>query len=359
MNEHGYAVILAGGKGERFWPLSTSRRPKQVLSLFGGRTLLSLAIDRMRELVPAQRIVVITSKDLVRITQQAAPELPPENVIGEPVGRDTAAACALGMALVRQRDPDGVFCVVTADHIIPETKLFVEAIRAGMEKAITEDVLITIGIEPRFASTGYGYVETGDPVASIRQTEFLAAVRFVEKPDQGTAEEYLKTGRFFWNAGMFIWSVRSLQAALQEHCPELAALADVMGTTDEATFDQTLADEYSKLKRISVDYALMEKADNILMIRGTFKWDDVGAWSSLAAHFPQDAAGNVAIGESVPLESSGNIVVSEGRLTALVGVEDLVVVQAEDATLICHKDHAQDVKQLVRYLAETGRKEYL
>lgn len=359
MLEHAYAVILAGGKGERFWPLSRARRPKQVLSLFGGKPLLGMAVDRMKELVPPDRVLVITSRDLVDVTREAAPDLPPGNVIGEPVGRDTAAACALGMALVRQRDPQGVFCVVTADHIIPDVTPFVATIEAGIEMAAAEDVLVTIGIEPRFPSTGYGYIESGSTVDHIGQTEFLKAERFVEKPDRPTAEDYVATGRYFWNSGMFVWSVEALQRALARHCPPVADMADVMSGVAPAAFDGTLAEEYAKLERISVDYALMEKADNILVIRGAFKWDDVGAWSSLADHFPRDAAGNVAIGECVPLESGGNIVVSEGRLTALIGVEDLVVVQAEDATLICHKDRAQDVKQLVRCLAESGRAEYL
>ena len=359
MNEHAYAVILAGGKGERFWPLSRTGRPKQVLRLFGGRPLLAMAVDRVRELVPPARVFVITSRDLAEVTREAAPELPPGNVIGEPFGRDTAAACALGMALVRERDPAGVFCVVTADHLIPETAIFVETMRDGLSKAAAEDVLITIGIPPRFASTGYGYIETGSPVGRIGNTEFFEALRFVEKPDRATAEEYLQSGRFFWNSGMFVWSVKSLRDALAKHCPPVAAMADAVSQAGAVAREETIAREYEKLDRVSIDYALMEKAGNLVTIRGVFQWGDVGAWSSLAEHFPADEAGNVTLGECSALDAGGNIVVSEGRLTALLGVEDLVVVQSENATLVCHKDRAQDVKQLVRMLSECGRNEYL
>ncbi len=351
---HAYAVILAGGRGERFWPLSTVRRPKQTLALFGGRTLLAMAVDRLNGLLDPARVLVITNQDLVAVSREAAPMLPPENVIGEPVGRDTAAACALALAVVKARDPQGVFCILTADHIIGDEDVFRRTLADGLELAAREAVLITMGITPDHPSTGYGYIEAGDAVVHTGPapgpTTFQQARRFVEKPDAETAAGYLASGRFFWNSGMFIWSVATFEAALDRHQPDLAewarALVPAVGTPG---FADALAKAYAPLKRISVDYAIMEHADNILMARGAFAWDDVGTWPALARHFPTDEADNVCIGQTELLESSGNVVVSrDDRLTALLGVNDLVVVQAEGATLICPKSRAQDVKALVK-----------
>ena len=351
-----YAVIMAGGRGERFWPLSTSAHPKQVLSLVGDRSLLAMAVDRLEGLVPPERVFIITSSDLVDVTVDAAPRLPPENVIGEPVGRDTAAACALGQALVSARDPDAVFCVLTADHIMGDLDVFRRTLRDSAELAAAEPVLVTIGLEPAFPSTGFGYIEAGEAAPSRGETEFLKATRFVEKPDQSTAEAYLKAGNYYWNSGMFIWSAATFHAALAEHRPQLADMADAMRTAaGKKSFDRKLAEEYDKLERISVDYAIMEKADNILMARGTFQWDDVGTWPALANHVEADENGNVFIGSCESIDCAGNVVVSKTRLTALIGVQDLVVVHAQNATLICPRDRAQDVKRMVTLLGETQR----
>lgn len=351
-----YAVILAGGKGERFWPLSTARRPKQLLSLVGGKPLIVRAVDRLEGVIPPERVYVITNADTVAATREVAPELPPENIIGEPIGRDTAAAIALGAALVKARDPGGAFCVLTADHIMGDLDVFRSTIREGLSLASREDLLITIGIRPAFASTGYGYIESGESLAENEGVVFLRARRFVEKPDRKTAEEYISSGRFFWNSGMFIWSVRAFASALRKHRPVLAdlieRLAPVAGTPG---FEQAMGEAYERLEKISIDYALMEKADNIAMARGEFAWDDVGSWTALENHLPRDAAGNVAVGSVEELDASGNIVVSDGRLTALVGVKDMIVVHAAGATLVCRKDKAQSVKKIVEKLRASGR----
>lgn len=350
--EHAYAVILAGGRGERFWPLSTARRPKQVLALFGGRTLLAMAVDRLQGLLDPSHVFVITSQDLVEVSREAAPMLPPANVIGEPMGRDTAAACALAMAVVKARDPDGAFCVLTADHIVGNLDVFQNTLRQSIGLALQEDVLVTMGITPAFPSTGYGYIESGEALASRDRIAFCRAKRFVEKPDLATAERYLAEGRYFWNSGMFIWSVAAFERALASFRPALHAmclrLAPSIGGPD---FGAALAREYAGIERISVDYAIMEHATNIVMARGTFAWDDVGTWPALGAHFDRDAGGNVCVGQCEVLDGKDNVVVSPHRLTALLGVNDLVVVQAEGATLVCPKSRAQDVKKLVQALA--------
>ena len=360
MSQEAYAVIMAGGKGERFWPLSTSRRPKQVLSLVGGKPLMQLAIERLEGLIPPERVIVVTNADIVDVACEAAPQLPKENVIGEPFGRDTAAAVALASAVVKARDPGAVFCILTADHIIGDNDLFLQTLREGIAIAAAGDVLVTIGIQPAFPSTAFGYIESGDTVEHGGDIEFLKAVRFVEKPDLAAAEKYVDSGRFCWNSGMFIWSVKSIQNALSEFQPQLLRMADVMeGHVGTPDFMKHLADEYEKLERISIDYAIMEKADNILMARGTFNWGDVGSWDSLDNYFDKDDSMNVVIGDGEVLESGGSIVVSEGRTTCLVGVDDLIVVQAEDATLVCHRSRAQDVKKMVQKLRDTGKHDHV
>jgi mannose-1-phosphate guanylyltransferase len=346
-----YAVIMAGGKGERFWPASTVKKPKQLLALVGEKTLLAQAVDRLDGLIPPQNIFVITNRELVAEARKAAPMLPPEQIIGEPVGRDTAAAIALGAALIAARDPAASFCVLTADHIIGQRPLFQRTLREGLKLAAKMDILITIGIQPAFPSTGFGYVEAGDVLAENSGITIHKAKRFVEKPDLPTAEEYVKSGHYFWNAGMFIWSLTSLYKAIEKFRPQLLPMtARVVKARTPAQLEAAMDAEYPKLEKISVDYALMEKANNIAMIRGTFPWDDVGSWPALENHLAKDAANNTVVGTCESLDAAGNIVMSRDRLTALIGVKDMIVVQAEGVTLVCPKACAQDIRKLVEKL---------
>jgi len=353
MLKHAYAIILAGGKGERFWPLSTAARPKQFLSIVGDLPLLARSVACLEGLIPLDRILVVTGADLVERTREAVPGLPAENIVGEPFGRDTGAACAVGAVQVKARDADGVCCVLTADHVIGDLPLFHATLREAAGIAASADVLLTIGIRPRFASTGFGYIEAGDPFPHDGRLEFYRAVRFVEKPDAATARRYLEAGNFYWNSGMFVWSAAALERALGQHRRPLAEMAArLLPAAGTDAFPAALEAEYKRLEKISIDYAVMEKADNIVMVQGRFPWDDVGSWPSLANHFPADEDGNVIVGSCEAVDSRGNVVVSKERLTALIGVKDVVVVQAGGATLVCAKDRAQDVKKMVRRLAE-------
>jgi mannose-1-phosphate guanylyltransferase len=354
-NPKHYAVILAGGRGERFWPMSTSRHPKQLLALAGGKPLLVQAVERLRGLVPPDRIFIITNRDFVPAMRRAV-RLPKRNIVGEPIGRDTAAAIAAGAALVKARDPRAVFCVLTADHVIGDLGLFRRTLRACLERAERDDVLITVGIRPTEPSTGFGYIETKGPGKSGQGVRFLPARRFVEKPDLTKATRYCASGRFFWNSGMFVWSVRAFETALTRHRPSLATLMRRLrraAGTDR--FAATLEREYRGIEKISIDYALMEKARNILMAVGEFAWDDVGSWPALDRHLPRDASGNVAVGRVEALDSFDNVIVSKDRLTALLGVSGLVVVHAGFVTMICPRDRAQDVKKLVEKVKADGR----
>ncbi len=355
MNPNRYAVIMAGGKGERFWPLSTSRRPKQLLDLVGQRALIAQAVERIEPILPPENVFVVTNADLVDATRAALPEVPAANILGEPMGRDTAAAAALGCALVEAKNPDASFCILTADQVMGDLPVFRQGLSDAMDLAAAEDVLITIGIRPTHPDTGFGYIRAGEGHAFDGPTRFRKVLRFEEKPQLEKARRFVEEGNCYWNAGMFIWSVASFRKALSRHCPTLTQMMDaLLPKLGREDFDAFLLSEYEKLSKISIDYALMEKADNLLMAEGTFAWDDVGSWPALEHHFPADEDGNTRIGMSEMVGSGGNIVYSRDRLTACVGVQDLIVVQADGVTLVCHKDRAQDIKALVKRLHERG-----
>ncbi len=350
-----YAVILAGGKGERFWPLSTSRRPKQMLSLTGERSLLAMAVERVGDIIPPQRVLVITNAELVDASRKDLPELPSENIVGEPEGRDTAAAVALAAALVAARDPDGVFCILTADHVMGDLELFRRTIQASADMAAANEVIVTIGMKPTEPSTSYGYIEAGEKLEGAGEPEFFRVRRFVEKPDTETARGYIGTGRYYWNSGMFIWSIATLRAGFKKHAPHLHKLMDeLQKVAGSPGFIERLAELYAPLEKISIDYALLEKADNIVMAKGVFAWDDLGSWPALDRHFEHDPEGNVGIGDVQLLDSRRNIIFSRGRLTALIGMEDCIVVQTDRVTLVCPKERSQEIKSMVRRLQADG-----
>ncbi len=355
-----YAVIMAGGRGERFWPLSTSRRPKQLLDLVGDRTLIGQAVERVADLIPPTNVFVITNADLVDATRAALPEVPAANIIGEPMGRDTAAAVALGCALVESRDPAGVFAILTADQVMGDLPVFRRTLHDALRLAHDEEWLITIGIQPAHPETGFGYIRGGDAMERAGDTRFFRVKKFEEKPSIERAREFVASGDCYWNSGMFVWSVATLRKALGRHCPTLLRMMDsVKPHIGKADFVDALRQQYEKLSKISIDYALMEKADNIAMAVGTFAWDDVGSWPALPKHFPMDEDGNTRIGSCETLDAQDNILYSRDRLTVLIGVKDLVVVQADGVTLVCPKNRAQDIKMMVKALHERGDCEHL
>jgi len=352
--EH-YAVIMAGGRGERFWPMSTAQRPKQLLDLVGDKPLIAESVERVKSVIPAERVFVITNQDLVEATCEALPDLPPENIIGEPMGRDTAAAVALGCAVVESKSPNAVFAVLTADHVMGDIPIFERTLEDAMAFAAREEVLITMGIKPTHPDTGFGYIRVAGERDVPGESTFFDVKKFEEKPDLSRARSFVKSGKCYWNSGMFIWSAASVRNAFAKYCPPLTRMMDVvMPTIGTETFADVLRKEYENLSKISVDYALMEKADNIVMAVGEFKWDDVGSWPAIENHFEQDESDNTRIGTTELLNSTGNIVYSRDRLTACLGVENLIVVQAEGVTLVCAKEQAQNIKQLVKALHERG-----
>lgn len=356
-----HAFVLAGGRGTRFWPLSVRRRPKQLLALTAeASSLLQLTTDRLQPLIPPDRQWVITSADLADAVRAELPRLPASQVLGEPMGRNTAPAVALAAALLLERGEDAVFFVLPSDHVIGPREVFQNALRDAADLARREAVLVTFGIVPTRAETGYGYIETGDPLADATPARRVA--RFREKPDRATAEDYLASGRHLWNSGMFAWRASVVADGLERHAPgllgPLRALARSVaaGTTG---FAAALEQAYEALPSISIDYALMERADNAVVLPAAFQWNDVGHWLALRELNVPDAAGNAGRGRVVAIDAHDNIVHGEGRLTALLGVRDLVVVTTDRVTMVCPAERAQDVKLLLDRVEAEGLEEFL
>ena len=363
-NTDRFVIIMAGGKGERFWPVSREKTPKQLLALLGERTFLQQAVDRVLPLVPLRNILIITNEVQAPEVRRQLPKLSKENIVSEPVGRDTTAAVTLGAALVGARSTTGVMAVLPADHVIPEEKKFQQVLADAYDLAGRGQAIVTIGIKPTEPATGYGYIAVGEalpppPGVKPYKTSFFRAEQFVEKPHFDQALEYLNSGRYRWNAGMFIWSFVTITEGLQKHQPEMYAacqrwfkLADT-----PAKLNKALAKEYPELKKISIDYALMEHAQNVLVADGAFEWDDVGSWTALGRHLKADPEGNCAVGDFLHVDGARNIIFdarSKEKRTpiAVVGLRDSILVQTDDATLLAHKSQAQKVKELVKRLAE-------
>ena len=355
-----FVVIMAGGRGERFWPESRSRRPKQLLPIVGDRPMLAQTVARLEGVVPPERVIVITNAEQRAAVLEACPELDPANVVGEPVGRDTAAAVGLATVLVRRKDPEAAFAMLPADAVVGDDGAFREVLEAAFRVAEAGEVLVTIGIPPRFPATGYGYIHRGESVGAFGGREAWHVRRFVEKPDLATARSYLEAGGYYWNAGMFVWTVSAIDAQLRANTPALRDALGVIeaGLVDGGDLDALLEEHYPGLEKISIDYAVIEKARNIRMVEATFDWDDVGEWPAVDRHHPSDADGNVAAGTAYFREAARNTVYSRDpdHLVAVVGVDDMVVVHTADATLVCPKAKAQEIKALVR---ELGAREAL
>ena len=359
-----FVIIMAGGRGERFWPVSREHTPKQLIKLLGDRSFLQQAVDRVLPLVPLKNIFVITNEAQAPEVRRQLPKLPKDNVVAEPVGRDTCAAVTLGAALVGARSVNGVMAVLPADHVIPDAKKFQQVLGDAFDLASRGRAIVTIGIKPTEPATGYGYIQTGEPLpppqgVKAYKTTFFRAERFVEKPNYETALGYVNGGNYRWNAGMFIWSFVTVTEGLQKHQPEMYAACQrwFKVAAKPAKLAKVLAKEYPEIKRISIDYALMEHAQNVVVADGAFEWDDLGAWPALARHVKPDAEGNCAVADFIHVDAARNVIYdarSKARRTpiCIVGLRDSVIVQTDDATLVAHKSQAQKVKELVKKLSE-------
>lgn len=357
-----YVVIMAGGRGERFWPQSRLARPKHLLPIVGEKPMLTQTVERLGALVPPERVLIITNSEQAEAVKEVCPMLPAENVIAEPIGRDTAAAVGLATLLVKHRDADASFAMLPADAVIHDADGFQRILEAAFTASEQEDALVTIGIKPTYPATGYGYIQKSETIGEAAGEAVYAVAQFREKPDQATAESYVASGDFYWNAGMFFWRVPVISKCFESFTPSLwkALQAIDKGLESGEALDGLLAIHYPTLEKISVDYAIMEKAKTVRVVESAFDWDDVGEWPAVARHYPADAAGNVVRGCASLLNAEGNIVLSEsGHTIALIGVKDLIVVQTPDATLVCPKDQAQEIKKLVKGLSANSETEHL
>lgn len=349
-----YAMILAGGSGTRFWPLSRKTRPKQLLNLFGTQTLLDQTLQRLEGLVPVENTFILTNAVQAEAVREIASSLPAENIFAEPAKRDTGPAVALGIGLVAARDPDATMMVLPADQLIRDIAAYQAVMRDALAAAAATDGLVTIGIKPTWACTSYGYIERGEP-AFIRGLELShppsEVVRFREKPNREVAEQYLASGNFAWNAGVFIWSVPTVLNELKTHTPELGSFVEEIRDSNDP--GNTVAARFPELTPLSIDYALMEKASRVLNIEATFDWDDVGSWVSVAKYLDTVPEANRTNQPITAIDSRNNIVFSDqDPRIALLGVEDLIVVQTADALLIANRHEADNIKKLVDELPE-------
>jgi mannose-1-phosphate guanylyltransferase len=344
-----YALILAGGSGTRFWPLSRNATPKQLLNLFDEHTLIEQTVKRLEGLVPVENVIVLTNVEQEPAVRKALPQLPAENIVAEPAKRDTAPAIALGIGIIAARDPEAVMMVLPADHLVKDAAAFRSLLGSAAEVAGREAALVTVGIKPTWPCPSYGYIERGeraDIPGMQSQAEVFDVKRFREKPNTAQAEDFLNQGNFTWNAGMFIWSIATATTELEAHCPELAAF--IHRLRDGGSLETALHTEFPELPKISIDYALMEKASRVLNLEATFDWDDIGSWLSVAGYLDTDADSNHTNCAVSQLDSSGNIVYSrEKPHIALLGVKDLIIVQTGDAILVADKNCADSIKKLV------------
>ncbi|MFO0279386.1 MAG: mannose-1-phosphate guanylyltransferase [Planctomycetota bacterium] len=358
-----HAVVMAGGSGTRFWPASRAARPKQFLPHADGKPMCEATIDRLAGLCDADHVWVATSKKLGKPITKLLPSLPKDRLVLEPEARDTAPCIALAAATIAAVDPEATMVVLPADHVIAPVDAFQGMLREGAAIAQDGATLVTFGVPPTHAATGYGYVECGAPLTGRSQPSF--AVRsFSEKPDRATAEGFLKSGSFLWNSGIFVWRVDAILRAMRAADAELGAAADAMLAAARTKEKAALQRAFLQAPKRSIDYAVMEKAPQVAVVRAPIRWDDVGSFPALGAIAPADADGNVAVAangaDHVVLQSRGNVVYADGdRTVALFGVHDLVVVAVDDAVLVCPKDKAQDLKALVEHVRASGRQDRL
>lgn len=350
---------MAGGTGTRLWPRSRKERPKQLLNIVSERTMLQETYERLRPLIPDERIFVVTNDGYVDIVRQQVPTLPPGNVIGEPEGHGTAPCIGLGALYLQRLDPQGVMAVLTADHLIREEAAFRRALQAAAQVAEAGH-LVTLGIQPTHPETGYGYIQRGDLLQRVGGYDAYRVRRFTEKPDRDKAEDFVASGEYYWNSGMFVWQVSVILREMARLMPRLYAqlmeINDALGTPRER---EVLERVWATVEDQTIDFGIMERAEDVAVIPVDIGWSDVGSWATLFELLPSDGNNNVVIGEHFGVETHDTLIYSPRRLIATVGIQDLVIVDTDDALLVCPRDRAQEVKALVDALKRDNKHKYL
>lgn len=358
-----HAVVMAGGSGTRFWPESRRSRPKQLLPITGGQAMLAETIARLDPLIPIERIWVVTQAQQVQGVRRVCPRLPASNILVEPVGRNTAPCAALAAGVIALQDPEAVLAVLPADHAIKPVADFQTALRAAAQAADRPGVFVTFGIPPSWPATGYGYIRRAEKAGNFEGLECHRVAGFTEKPDAARAQQFLATGEYLWNSGIFVWRAATLLAAVREHMPELAAgLSVMLAQHGTAEFQRTVNQIYPGLPSVAVDVGIMEKVKGVLVLSTPFHWSDVGSWKSLYEELEHDAQGNVAVfpqGGLLLAEQAQGVLAysSEPQIIAVLGLDDVVVVRTADAILVARRDRAEDVKRFVDALKARGRED--
>ncbi|MFP3952163.1 MAG: mannose-1-phosphate guanylyltransferase [Candidatus Bathyarchaeia archaeon] len=347
-----YAVIMAGGTGTRLWPLSTEEEPKQIHRLTGDKSLFQEAVDRVKPFVGLNHILAVAGENHRSKLQSQEPSMPLENFIVEPEGRGTAPCIGLAAAHLSKREPDSVMIVLTADHYIGDLEGFHSTLEAAVEAA-NSGYLVTLGIKPDEPSTGYGYIRHGETVTKIREHDVLKVDKFTEKPDKETATEMFKSGNYSWNSGMFVWSAGRIMEEFQKYMPQLYSqlelIREAIGTEN---YNQVLMERWRQVPRQTIDYGVMEKADDVVVLPVDIEWSDLGSWSSVMDLFPRDEYNNAVKGEHIGIDTEGSLIYGGERLIATIGVKDLIIVDTRNALLVCHKSMDQKVRDLVKSLQE-------
>ncbi|ADY55214.1 Mannose-1-phosphate guanylyltransferase [Syntrophobotulus glycolicus DSM 8271] len=355
-----FAVIMAGGRGERFWPRSRVAVPKQFLNLVGDKTMLQLTVERVREVVGISDTYIVAGRDFKEMILEQVPHLPEENILIEPFGRDTAAAIGLAALVLERKDPREVMIVLPADHYIRDVPRFQEVLKSAVAAARRGEDIVTLGITPHRPETGYGYIFQGELADTFHGVGAYRVARFLEKPDYAKAVVFLSTGNYLWNSGMFIWRVDLIRQLIEQHTPGLAQglrlIGQAMGTKQ---YLPVLEEIYAGLPKISVDYGVLEKAERVLVMRGDFGWDDIGSWAALERYAEKDEQGNVIEGRGVLLDTRNTFIYSPGKTVGVIGVENLIVVNDRDCLMVCGKNRAQELKKVVQALKDEGLEEAL
>ncbi len=352
-----FVVIMAGGVGARFWPRSRKRNPKQLIKIFGRNTMLQDTVRRLDGMVEKENIFIITNRIQKLKIKEQLPEIPETNIIDEPFGKNTAACIGLASVIIRGKNPNAVTLILPADHLIQNKEAFKQNIISAAKFAEKSKGLVTIGIVPTRPETGYGYIQINEKVID---KNFHKVNTFAEKPNLATAKRFLKSGDFMWNSGMFIWRIDAILNEIQKYLPDLYdGLLKIQKNLDTPDYYKVLTNVYGQLRNISIDYGIMEHSDNVFLIKGHFDWNDVGSWESVYELAPKDKKGNGVIGDVYLYNTEKSYIFSPEKFTALIGVENLIVINTSDSLLICNRDNAQEVKQIVDYLKMKKRDEIL
>jgi len=358
-----HAIVMAGGTGTRFWPASRNDAPKQLLQLVGEQTMLRQTVDRLGELAPKERQLIITNRRLVETIRSQLPELPASAIVGEPCKRDTAPCVGLAALLVSRDDPDATMAVMPADHVIRPAEKFQAAIRQAVALVdASPRRIVTFGIKPTYPAEIFGYIQRGEKIQGIgADAKAFKVKQFKEKPDLVTAKKYLDSGEYYWNGGIFVWRARTILDALRERQPAmLGHLEAIVKAWDTSERDAVLDREFTAIKPISIDYAVMEHATDVAVIEAPFEWDDLGGWQSLTRLIGQDENTNTIVGKHLGLGTSGTIVrTADDHLVVTLGLKDVIVVHTPNATLVADKHCEEQIRQVVKRLEELGWSEYL